>query len=283
MRLFPDFAGILSYCLSTSSSGSIGSEPEAIVDAVLFLGHWILSQDPKIDKSNDTSFNDILQRLSLLSANTPSASLRYQAHLLTSNLLHMHPSANFRLAFIKDTLEHCPFENLKASAVGWLKDEILAARSSPQEGPSIFATPAVLQSTATLLLVDPSTLVHGQPIEENQSASSKQAGTYAVFQQNQSFILAVLNLLYLLISSPRLRDSLQVKSSPKDFDIIGYCDRMRAASLLFQGWIASDELTELDGNGGSGEDAKNARMADLQLLDQTIKRVMEAAGAAELP
>lgn len=265
VKMFPDYLGILANSLPTAASSS--AEYEATIDAVLFLGHLSLSGG--MPDQSDVLFHDCLQRLSLLSANTPSAVLRYQAHVLTSSILHLHPRPNARLAFIMDTLEHCPYENLKASAVGWLKDEILAARDSNSED-NIFATSAVLRSTAPLLLLEPSKIA-------SSSTHTSQSETYAVFEQNQAFILAVHNLLYLLLSSTSLMDQFQIKAIGKDFDIVGYCDQMRAASLLFQGWSTSEhrpvDIQEDDGG-------RNARLAGFQLLDEAIERVTEAAGKA---
>ena len=127
LSLIPDFATILASSLGDSATGSTGAEPEPLIDAVLFLGFLIIKSGRGIPPDNDTAYNNILQRLSLLSANMPSPALRYHAYVLTCSILHAHPSDHVRLAFIGDTLEHCPYENLKASAIGWLKDEILAA------------------------------------------------------------------------------------------------------------------------------------------------------------
>ena len=274
--------------LGPSSSGTLGSEAEAAIDAVLFLGNYAWANSPDLDGVNDESFHNTLQRLSLLSANTPSAALRYQAHLLTTAILHLNPSDNIRLAFIKDTLEHCPYENLKGSAVGWLKDEILAVLAPPTSPTSpntpmspmsptrfqhpqsstqtIFATPAILTTLAPNLLLNPSAI-----IKEGQQSSHSDA--FQTFLSHQSFYLAVLNLLYLIISSPALFTALHVRSFVKDHDVSGFCDRLRAASLLFQGRITSDAGEEPGRDGESG-------LAELQLLDQTIERVMEAIGKA---
>ncbi|KAL8957457.1 MAG: hypothetical protein Q9183_006054, partial [Haloplaca sp. 2 TL-2023] len=132
LPLFPSYATILNNLLAASSS--IGTEAPALIDSLLFLGLHIL--DTKgfgRPPQEDMVFTDTLRHLSLLSANTPSPTLRYHAHILTSRLLHAHPEGNVRLAFIKDTLEHCPYENLKGSAVGWLKEEIRIANASSTE------------------------------------------------------------------------------------------------------------------------------------------------------
>ena len=279
LTLFPDFAAIVQNSLGPGSLGTLGSESEAAIDAVLFLGNFAWANSPELDGVNDELFHNTLQRLSLLSANTPSPALRYQAHLLATAILHLNPSDHVRLAFIKDTLEHCPYENLKASAVGWLKDEILAALGPPSSptdiqhsdshNRTVFATPVVLTSLAPDLLLNPSEI-----IKEGQQSS--QSDAFQVFLHHQSFYLAVLNLLYLVISSPPLFAALQVHAFVKDHDVTGYCDRLRAASLLFQGRITSDAGEEAGRDGESG-------LAELQLLDQTIEKVMEAMGKAGIP
>ena len=273
MALFPDFAAILRNSLGASSSGTLGSEAETAIDAVLFLGNFIVAGHTGMLTVDDVLFKSTLQRLSLLSANTLSPALRYQAHLLTSSILHLHPSDVVRLSFIKDTLEHCPYENLKASAVGWLKDEILSAQHPPLQTPetatnetSIFKTPAVLSTLAPDLLLNPSTI-----IKQGQQQGSQQ-DAFTLFQHHQPFFLAVLNLLYLVMSSPPLFTDLQAAAFVKEYDVTGYCDRLRAASLLFQGWITDHNA------GGEQEGDQGAGLAELRLLDQTIESVMEGMG-----
>lgn len=285
LTLFPDFAAIVQNSLGAGVDGTLGSESESAIDAVLFLGTFAWANSPDVEGVDDEVFHNTLQRLSLISANTPSPALRYQAHLLTSAILHLNPSDNVRLTFIKDTLEHCPYENLKASAVGWLKDEILSAQGSPgspctpgspmkaqhadNSGDTIFATPAVLTSLASDLLMKPSSI-----IKEGQGGGpSSHSDAFQIFLHHQPFFLAVLNLIYLVLSSAPIFAALQVKTFVTKYDVTGYCDSLRAASLLFQGRITSDAGEEVGRDGESG-------LAELQLLDQTIERVMQAMGKA---
>ena len=94
------------------------------------------------------------------------------------------------MAYIKDTLQNCPYENLKASAVGWLKDEIIAA-GRIESGKSIFAAPATLTTLAPYLVPNPYSLTHNN-------------NDFTPFLAHQSFFLAVLNLIYLIFSSQTL-------------------------------------------------------------------------------
>ncbi|KAL9618110.1 MAG: hypothetical protein Q9204_008431, partial [Flavoplaca sp. TL-2023a] len=114
------FFSLLGDFLGDPSSSTLGSESLALIDSLLFFGHCTLQSNDLTSflerHENDSGFTQTLQYFSIISANTPSAALRYVAHLLTSKILHAHPNDLMRLSFIKDTLQHCPYENLKASA-----------------------------------------------------------------------------------------------------------------------------------------------------------------------
>ena len=263
----PEYAAILGSSLGDSATGSTGTEPEPLIDAVLFLGFLILENEQKLPPKNDQLYNNILQRLSLLSANLPSPVLRYHAHVLTSLILHLHPEDHSRLAFIRDTLEHCPFENLKASAVGWLKTELLSA-DKVAEGEqqdthhSIFATPAALSTLAPSLYPNLNTLMEGQSVTDSQ----------ATLQAHESFFLAVLNLLYLLLSSPSLSVRLGVAASlqenPKHF--ADFLDPISNATRKFRSSILSGEI------GYGDEEGKDVALASIELMDMTVLQVEDA-------
>lgn len=266
LRLVPDFAAILANLLGAAATGSTGAEPEPLIDAVLFLGFLIVDAGQGVPSDNDSMYNNILQRLSLLSANVPSSALRYHAHLLTSKILHSHPLDHVRLAFIQDTLEHCPYENLKGSAIGWLKDEIIATDKVIQQqkaagrGMSIFATPEVLTTLAPFLFPDPNTLMGGQSTTDR----------YATFQAHQAFYLATVNLLFLLVSSPSVFARLEIASLVKDHGVAQFLDELRGISRRFQ-------LSIADGDIGYGDDeSKDEGIAGMKLMEMSVEEVMSA-------
>lgn len=201
MDIFPEYAAILEGFIGDESMNGIGLKRASFADAVIFLGLFISDTSTYTPPKDDQTFTGTLQRISLLSANSPSARLRFNAHLLTTKILHSHPSDDTRLAFIQDTLQHCPYENLKTSAVGWLKDEILSADRSDSVGPSHsapFRSPSTLSTLCPFLFLDPRKLTS--------------SNDYSSFHSHYSFYLAVLNLLYLLLTSPSLYLSLDIKS-----------------------------------------------------------------------
>ncbi|KAH9841160.1 DUF1760-domain-containing protein [Teratosphaeria destructans] len=154
--LFPDHHDLLRTCLAFPTQGALGTEPPPLLDALLALGLLCIERDHLGEPADDDHFTEYLQVTALLASHCPSPNLRAHAHYLTTTTLRSHPSEPARLAFIRDTLEHCPFENLRAVAVGWIKGEILEANpTTPRNGthapPSIFSTPLPLQSLAPSL------------------------------------------------------------------------------------------------------------------------------------
>ena len=98
-----------------------------------------------------------------------------------------------RLAYIKDTLEHCPFETLKAAVVGILKDEILSASlSTPPKLNSIFASPVCLEELFDVLFPE------------------VEIGDVDDFRNYYPTLVATANLYYFLVLSPVCREKLGV-------------------------------------------------------------------------
>ena len=257
MAIFPQFSSFLPSFIGVSAPSSAGSEPACLIDAVLFLGTYVLSTSSVGTPETDETFNGTLQRLSLLSANTPVPSLRYHAHILTAEILHSHPKEELRLAYIKDTLEHCPYENLKASAVGWLKTELLAAdKATPSskynkgEGkePSLFATPVAISTLSQDLFATPT-------VPEDLFPED----TLAMFSNHQPFWMAVLNLVYLILSSPSLSRNLNIE----DFitDATNFTDTMSRVTRSVR-----DRAEEIE----RSEDVEQ----DIVLLEGTVEMVM---------
>ena len=184
ISLFPDHAKLVSHFIGTGGPQLIGSEESGVIDAILALGLWLEHTNKFVHGAlEDEDYLQHLQSLSLLSANTSSPSLRYAAHVLTSSILHAHPVDRVRLTFITDTLEHCPYEALKASAVSWLKNEIIIAEERNSE--NIFASTFALGAAQPYLF--PST----EPIAKANAEELVQQLT-----QSFPFHMAVVNFLY---------------------------------------------------------------------------------------
>jgi hypothetical protein len=186
LSIFPDHTRLLKHFIGTSGPANIGSEKSGVIDAILAIGLWLEHNNEFVTGPlEDEDYLQQLQSISLLSANTPSPTLRYAAHALTSAILHAHPVDRLRLTFISDTLEHCPYETLKASAVSWLKEEIITAQERKSE--NVFGTTLALSATQPYLFPDTSALSEADEklLEEE-------------FAQSFPFHMAVLNFIYLI-------------------------------------------------------------------------------------
>jgi hypothetical protein len=176
--------------------------------------------------------------------------------------LRSHPHDLVRLTFIRDTLEHCPYENLKASAVSWLKGETLEANSSQAQSQgddgetNIFATPVALSTVAPFLWPDLTS--------HYTSLDTDIAEAWIQFRQEFGFYVAALNFYYLLLEAPRLHDTLGIKQ----LQLEQYVEPLKNVAKRFQLELeAGGEKLDLEGEGL--EQAK----ADVGLLQKVIEWV----------
>jgi hypothetical protein len=266
VSIFPEHATILSNFVGALGPQTVGLEPDALLDTVLAHGLIALEQNNVGEPKDDESFAQYLQTVSLISANTPSPSLRGHAHYLTTTVLRSHPHDLVRLTFIRDTLEHCPYENLKASAVSWLKGETLEANTPHAEvdgETNIFATPVALSTVAPFLWPDLT--------NHYTSIDTDIAEAWVQFRQELGFYVAALNFYYMLLRAQQLHESLGIK----DLHLGHYIDPMKKVVTRFR--------HELEAGGGKldleGDGLEQAK-ADVGLLEKVVDWVEGAGGKA---
>ncbi|KAF2278655.1 DUF1760-domain-containing protein [Westerdykella ornata] len=286
LTIFPSHAQILKNFIGTAGLQTVGLEPEALLDAVLALGLIALQHNEIGEPRDDEHFCQYLQTMSLISANTASPSLRYQAHYLTSTVLRSHPSDIVRLTFIRDTLEHCPYENLKASAVGWLKGETLEANmpqhshdhdhtdpsssstkepapEPPSESESIFSTPVALSTLSPFLFPDLTATFHSS-VEISES--------WMAFRSELGFFLATLNFYYLLLTAKMLHANLDIEGLHRGSNMVeGYLRPLKEAIGRFRASLEEGGELAL----AEGEDGVRGSRGDLALLEDVVGRVEE--------
>jgi hypothetical protein len=186
ISIFPDHAKLVKHFIGVEGPTNIGGEEAGTIDALIAIGIWLEHNNNFVSGPlDDDDFLLQLQSLSLLSANNPSPTLRYAAHVLTSSILHAHPVDRLRMTFISDTLEHCPYETLKASAVSWLKEEIITAQE--RKSNNVFSSTVALAATQPYLFPDTSGLSEATDEEVIQELA-----------QAFPFHMAVVNFLYFL-------------------------------------------------------------------------------------
>jgi hypothetical protein len=270
--VFPDHAALLSNFTSEVGLQNAGLEPEALLDAILALGLIALERNRVGEPRDDDHFTKYLQTTSLISANTPSPSLRYHAHYLTSTILRSHPSDVVRLTFIRDTLEHCPYENLKASAVAWLKGETLEANmqhhshshdgeNKHDDDSSIFATPVALQTVRPYLFPD---------LSQSWTSTGELSEGWMQFKQELGFYLAALNFYYLLLTAKVLHENLDIVGLHRESGIEeSYLKPLKEVIGKFrEGLKEGGGLAVVEGDEGIA-----SAQGDLQLLEDVLGRV----------
>jgi hypothetical protein len=262
MAIFPEHATVLSNFVGALGPQTVGLEPEALLDTILSLGLIALEHNDIGEPRDDEAFAQYLQTISLISANTPSPSLRGHAHYLTTTVLRSHPHDLVRLTFIRDTLEHCPYENLKASAVSWLKGETLEANSPQSQAQdedgetNIFATPVALSTVAPFLWPDLT--------NHYTSIDTDIAEAWIQFRQELGFYVAALNFYYLLLQAPQLHDTLGIKQ----LQLGDYIEPLKKVAARFQEELnAGGEKLNLEGEG------LDQAKADVGLLEKVIEWV----------
>lgn len=178
-----------------------GPSQPPVVDAVLFLGAFALCQGGGLgDVPGELEgFLMYLQTFAAISATAKSPQARFLAHHHVTAVLKKHPDDAARLAYIKDTLEHCPFESLKEMVVVILKDEITHATTESSN--SIFSTPVVLEELFPVLFPDVGDLFSGSD-QQNWSA----------FKNHYPRLVATVNFYYFLLKSPATQGHLGVCS-----------------------------------------------------------------------
>jgi hypothetical protein len=256
LTVFPTLSQLTNKFIGASGIETTGSENQSVIDAILFIGLFLEHSDKFVaGPLEDDEYLQLLQTLSLISANCPNPTLRYNAHVLTSNILHAHPTDRVRLTFISDTLEHCPFEPLRASAVGWLKEELIL--SAQRKSDNIFSSPAALSAVQPYLF----------PYESVMSGETLTV-LWDDFKRTYPFHMAALNFLFFLNSGP------YKKVVPEgSMSVIGeiYLAPLKGARERLEKALA--EGGELRGALGEQEAAEGLR--EVQLLGERLDLCLE--------
>jgi hypothetical protein len=216
LQIFPDHNKLLKNFCDEAGSEVTAMGPDSLLDALLFHGLIAIEANQIGNPESDTQFYEYLQLTSALSATLPNSMLRFQAHFITTTILRSHPRELVQIEFIKDTLENCPFENLKVSAVSWVKGLTLDAAMSIKKGEpteSLFATPAPLNTFSHSLFPD---LTLEYP---NNLGGGDITEYWTLYQMDYSFYMASLNFLYLLLHSSFLHEPLQLKRILEDNEV----------------------------------------------------------------
>jgi len=162
--------------------------------------------------------------------------------------------------------------NLKASAVAWLKDEIIAAdktipvTATPSlgipESANIFASPVIIRELAPYLFTDlwESLAAPAKPIIESWSE----------FKQAFPLLLQTLNFYYFLLTATHLHSRLDILDGDLNATVeLQYVAPLRKVYYTFLENL--DEDGELSAE--EGKEGKKIAMGDLRLVEVVLEGI----------
>lgn len=267
IAVFPDLAQLFSNFVGgfkTPDEIAFG-QPQPLLDSLLTL--TVFSMENAIgDPSNEAEFNNFVLELTACTARQNYSTLRR----IPSIIIHSHPSEITRFKLIRKVLEDDTLQTAKDSAVGWLKDEILATTEKTPES-SIFQNPHYFSALFPLLFNSTHLFLN---------VSSEIVASWIKFSQTLTpSIHAALSLYYILVSSPKFRERLQLEKT-----YIYFRNRVREPLKSLCHAFEAD-LTDHGGEGriqaAVGEDMVEVGMArSVGVVSHTLDQVEDAVGDA---
>lgn len=243
-------------------------QPHALLDSLLALTIDALQQ-PIETPSSDTEFKDFVVILTACTARQTHGIVRQ----IPAAIVQSHPSPETRFKLIHQILEEDRLAPARDSAIAWLKDELL--RSPTPSSDNIFQDPLYFWALFPVLF---------KPVTAATSASDLVATWSRLTQTQGPPLHSALNLYYLLLSSPSLRDQLHLEKTIKFFR--SYV--LTPVRQVFRSF--EDDLTAKGGEGvieaAVGEEMcqiGNARSVGLigLTLDQIEETASDAFGSDE--
>lgn len=135
--MFPDLARLFSNFVGgfkTPDEVAFG-QPQPLLDSLLTL--TVFSMEKSIgEPSSETEFNNFILELTACTARQSYSTVRR----IPSTIAHSHPAEEVRFKLIRKVLEDDTLQTARDSAIGWLKEEILASDQQASDS-SIFQNP----------------------------------------------------------------------------------------------------------------------------------------------
>lgn len=254
MFLFPDHHTLLENYLGEDPQTRIHQGP-ATIEAIVVLGLWL--QENKFitaAPADETHFMVYHHALTLCAVFHESIHVRNAAVTLAGLVLHDDPDDADRLKILEDLLENCVFATLKACALTWLREELLAAHktasSSSQATPTVFHSPQCIEQLQ-------------YHIFPNLVATLDKAGPDALLEywtENAAFLLQAANFAYFLFASDACRDVVP--------GAMAGAVEQRYVEPLLAAAVRLEESVRVEEGGGGGH-----LLLDLDILQTRLRGV----------
>ncbi|GAB1320203.1 YAP1-binding protein 1 [Madurella fahalii] len=203
MHIFPEHFAALDKFLQDDAHAQI-QKSLGTIEALVTIGLWLesnklLASDPNSSLTNPTTspedptsdFMRYIHLTTLIALYHPQIQVRNAASTLAGLVLHSDPSEDDRLRILYDLLENCMFASLKARAIVWLREEILAAAAAtaaavsepnPKQQQSLFTTPQPLETLQYVVFPSLAFLLDGTTTDQVEYLA-----------QNATFLMQAVN------------------------------------------------------------------------------------------
>lgn len=188
MHLLPHHQLLLQNFLSQDAQSRIVQNP-ATIESIIVLGLWLQENKLIVAPDHEPNFMTYHHALTLCSVFHPSIYVRNAAVTLAGLVLHDDPDDIDRLKILEDLLENCIFATLKACALTWLREELIAAHKAKAN--------TVFSSTQCIDQLQ-------YHIFPNLVDTLKDAGPEALLDywtENSAFLIQAANFAYFLFTS----------------------------------------------------------------------------------
>ncbi|KAJ0419014.1 YAP-binding/ALF4/Glomulin [Aspergillus carlsbadensis] len=226
-RIFDNFVG--KFCTLDEVAFE---QPQVLLDSLLVLS--ILSlQQPIYPPADETEFIDFVVSLTACTVRQSYTTVRR----IPATVIHNNPSQIARFKVIRKVLEDDYYRTLKDRAIDWLKNEILAATKDSTT--NIFLNPHYFSVLFPVLYTSPVLTL------DLTTGSGDLVTPWTRFTQTASpAIHSALTLYYILLSSPDLRNALQLEKTYIYFRT-RFLEPLKAILAAF--------TADLSANGGDGK------------------------------
>jgi hypothetical protein len=203
LPVFPHLAQIFHYFVGghTSLDEIAFGQPHALLDSLMAITVYALQQPIKATPT-EAEFKEFVVTLTACTARQSHGIVRQ----IPATVFQSYPSPETRFKLIYKILEDDRLESARDSAIAWLKDELL--RSSDQSFDNVFQDPLHFWALFPHLF---------SSITAPSSAPSIVATWTRLTQTQGPPLHSALSLYYLLLSSPPLREKLQLEKTVKFF------------------------------------------------------------------
>ena len=266
IHIFPEHYALLDLLLEDDAQSQIQSTP-GTAEAIVAIGLWLeenqlisagaattpadSSKTPPEDST--PNFMTYHHLLTLIAVYHPALPVRNAANSLAGSILHADPAEADRLRILEDLIENCMFAQLKASAVTWLREELIAAAASGSGSatPGLFAGPDALDTVQYAVFPD---LAFLRELDA--------AGIREHWAANAPFVLQAVNLaLFLWAGGDTNRFATAVPPAMH----AAVAERW-AAPL----WAAAEAMVTEKGEAAAGEAAATM---ELEVLRERLRRL----------